>query len=163
MAVRITRDEDGNWVIPDDVCHYVAVAEFYGFDQEIPCGADAAFLVKYELFVPYDYETNETDKWVYADEIVCSTHRDEMVSYALTHPDEMRNLVETDIRENPDALAQNVAEANNNDFWYEWYQNLPKSPEASPDTHLHSDWVKSGGWGKSDIRGYKEWIGNTGL
>lgn len=97
MAVRITRDEDGNWVIPDGMCQTVLEAQFYGFPVDAPCGANAAYHVEYEAFVSYDYETNETDKWVKADETVCSQHRDEMVSYADAHPDEMRNVVETDI------------------------------------------------------------------
>ena len=118
-TVRITRDEDGNWVIPDGMCQVVSNArDFDGSDIDVPCGANGDWTVKYDLFIPYDPETGETDFWSEATETVCSTHKGEMESYADEHPEEMRITSMQCMSDETDITDKSID-------WYSWYENIP--------------------------------------
>lgn len=83
-------DESDEAVIREGMCQTVETAQFYGYDQGLPCLHKAAFTVKYQLFIVYDADTHETDFWVDCAETVCDTHRGHMVTWAEEHPKEMQ-------------------------------------------------------------------------
>jgi hypothetical protein len=130
MTVRITQDEDGNLIIPDDMCETVTEANVgYGPDFPVPCGAPATFAVKYEEFIPYDPETGNEDFWVKCTFRACDGHKAQVESYADEHPEEMRITSMTPMPDNSDKadVVGNSGNTGKGVDWYSWYQNLPNA------------------------------------
>jgi hypothetical protein len=128
MTTPITRDKDGDWVFPDGMCQTVTEANVgYGPDEEVPCGAPATFAIRYELFIPYDPETGDEDLWVKCTEHACDEHKNQTVSHANEHPQEMQIIAIIPMPDNSDRadVVGKSGNTGNGVDWYSWYQKLP--------------------------------------